>query len=284
MTTTIPSSKVDLHAHVGAERTEGSTVDDYVSHLTAHGVTLAVLTDHFEFYAGNPNGARTRTYANNLAGYEAFAADFTKATTDRGTWLFGPEVIISDLESPLLRDMLAMNAVTYFIAEPSNWHPDETHHEHLVRGIRLAAKLREQTGVPCHVAHPFWKAMIDFLGQPVGFPERPPHPPLPPLSTETDADTATNALFDVDIVNFAAISREHGVPIEVNGSMWRKVHDIGDPGLTERWIHAFRGLSEITSLVPGSDLHRLNQYNPPLIPFAEIGVENVSVAHIRNMP
>ena len=93
---------------------------------------------------------------------------------------FGPEMLISELFEPEAESAFSVADVDYFLAEQNNWHPWQTHGEHLLEGARRAAELREKFGRPALMAHALRKAIIDYGGKPVGFPERPQHPPMAP--------------------------------------------------------------------------------------------------------
>ena len=257
-TTTDAVSRTDYHLHAGAERPEGETAADFLNFAKNAGMIVTGITDHWQFFCGNPKNVNVRHYETSLDGYARLAGEVAAFASqcDGMQVLFGPEMLISELLEPEAELAFTAPEVTYFLAEQNNWHPWQTHGEHLLEGARRAAQLRERFGRPALMAHPLRKAILDYGGKPVGFPERPQHSPMAPLVESDDPVRDVGKLFDLDLRALCRGLRELDMPMEVNGSSWRRAKAFGDPSFEERMVFFFRVLlDEGVRLLPGSDRH-----------------------------
>ena len=249
---------IDLHYHAGAERPEGESAADFITWAAGIGVQILGVTDHWELYDGNPRGNTMRFYDSTLEGMQTLAHEVMSAASDYPdiVLFFGPEILLSDLKLPETERLFALPEVTYFLGEQNNWHPDETHGDHLINGLKNVARLRDTYSRPGILAHPLRKAIIDYAGRPVGFPVRPQHPHMQPLDSVKDPVRDVSELFDVDLPAFCKAARDYDVPVELNGGSWSRVTKMNDTSLEERFVFFFRYLLERgVKLTPGSDRH-----------------------------
>jgi histidinol phosphatase-like PHP family hydrolase len=165
---------IDLHYHAGQERQPGTTLEGYLEHAVMTGRIVLGLTDHLEKYIGSPlsPAAAAPLYEQSVAGLQAYRADVEGL---RGRFptlkiFFGPEIHAGPRIDIQRIPQGVVEVSDYFLVSlPTVDTCADANTKAKVDHIRAIAEMRERTGKPVFVAHPF-RAAVDarLVKRPIG--------------------------------------------------------------------------------------------------------------------
>jgi len=274
---------IDLHYHAGQERQIGATLDGYLEHAVVTGRKVVGLTDHLEFYIGQPPSNRKPmfTYEQCVAGLLRYRQDVEEA---RGRYpglriLFGPETHANPRIDLRQMPQEVVDVSDYFHSSLpfDDTSPEATTAARLQR-LRDVAALRERTGKPAFICHPFresvnWRLVKHPIADWVtALPSRP------------DCDFPEELIsrfFGFDVRAVARACGELGLPIEINGGTDFRIRALNLPAPLQLLWAAYRFFrDEGAGFVPGSDQHAYRAADPtrregryiPWEPFDFLGV------------
>jgi hypothetical protein len=248
---------IDLHYHAGQERPAGTTLAGHLEHATLTGRTVLGCTDHLERYLCLPRpSAGPPLYERSVAGLQAYRADVDRL---RGqfpalTLFFGPEVHAGpriDLEQI---PQGVVDVSDYFLSSlPTIKDSIGANTEARIARVRALAEMRERTGKPIFVAHPFRAAVNQRL---VRHPIAPWVTAVAPRAPERFTDDELNVFFGFDVRALGRACSEYGVPLEVNGGTDGRIRGLNLPApLQMLWASYLVFKQEGATFVPGSDQH-----------------------------
>jgi hypothetical protein len=259
---TIPQNlfvhSIDLHYHAGQERQPGTTLEGYLDHAVMTGRVVLGLTDHLEKYVGSPrsSAASPPLYEQSVAGLQAYRAD-VDGLREQFPLLrifFGPEIHAGPRIDIQRIPQGVVDVSDYFLVSlPTVDGSPGGNTAVKVERIRTIAEMREQTGRPAFVAHPFRAAVNARL---VKRPVAPWVTALAPRSPEKFKDEQINEFFDFDVRALGQACREYELPVEVNGGTDSRIRGLNLPAPLQMYWASYRILQqEGVTFVPGSDQH-----------------------------
>lgn len=249
---------IDLHYHAGQERQPGTTLEGYLEHAEVTGRVVLGLTDHLEKYVGSPlsSAASAPLYEQSVAGLQAYRADVEGL---RGQFpalkiFFGPEIHASpriDIQR-ILQGVVEVS--DYFLVSlPTVDASVEANTGVKIERVRAIAEMRERTGKPVFVAHPFRAAVNARL---VKRPIAPWVTALAPRPPHAFTDDQVNAFFGFDVRALGEACRECALPVEINGGTDSRIRGLNLPAPLQMFWASYRILHEEgVTFVPGSDQH-----------------------------
>jgi hypothetical protein len=248
---------IDLHYHAGQERPPGTTLAGHLEHALWTGRTVLGLTDHLERYLCPPRpSAGPPLYERSVAGLQAYRADVERLRDPFPalTLFFGPEIHAGpriDLEQI---PQGVVDVSDYFLSSlPAVETSIATNTEAKIGRLRALAEMRERTGKPVFVAHPFRSAVNRRL---VSRPIEPWVTALAPRAPDQFVDRELNEFFGFDVRAVGRACREYGVPLEVNGGTDGRIRGLNLPApLQMLWGAYLVFQQEGATFVPGSDQH-----------------------------
>ncbi|MBN1583251.1 MAG: hypothetical protein JXA89_21255 [Anaerolineae bacterium] len=249
---------IDLHYHAGQERQSGTTLEGYLEHAVMTGRRILGLTDHLEKYIGVPlsSALTPPLYEQSVAGLETYRADIDRLRPQFPTLclFFGPEIHAGpriDLSSIPQR---VVDVSDYFlISLPTDGTSISADTDVKIRRVHDIATLRERTGRPVFVAHPFRTAVDKRL---VKRPIEPWVTAIAPRPPNAFSDQEVNRFFGFDVRAFGRACNACEVPIEINGGTDSRIRGLNLPApLQMLWAGYHMMQQEGVTFVPGSDQH-----------------------------
>ncbi len=285
---------IDLHYHAGQERPIGTTLDGHLEHALLTGRKVVGLTDHLEFYIGQPPSNRKPmfTYEQSVAGLLRYREDVDEA---RGRHpglriLFGPEMHANKRIDLRQMPQEVVDAADYFHSSlPFEEGSPEASTAARLKRLRDVADLRDRTGRPAFICHPFrepvnWRLVKGPIAEWVTA-----------LAPRRDCDfreEEVSRFFGFDVRAVARACGELGLPIEINGGTDARIRALNLPAPLQMLWAAYRYFrDEGAGFVPGSDQHtyhvndvsrREGRYIP-WEPFDFLGVMVDDMPFVKNL-
>lgn len=249
---------IDLHYHAGQERQPDTTLEGYLGHAVMTGRRILGLTDHLEKYIGDPlsSAATPALYEQSVEGLQSYRADMDSLRDQfPSLQLFlgpeihaGPRIDIQHIPQGIV------DVSDYFLVALPNVESsigDNTATR--VARIHAIAEMRERTGKPVFVAHPFRAAVDARL---VKRPIAPWITRLAPRTPREFTDDQVSTFFGFDVRALGQVCREHAVPVEVNGGTDSRIRGLNLPAPLQMYWASYSILKEEgVTFVPGSDQH-----------------------------
>jgi hypothetical protein len=283
---------IDLHYHAGQERPPDTTLAGHLEHAVWTGRTVLGLTDHLERYLGPPRTSdRPPLYERSVAGLQAYRADVDqlRAQFPGLTLFFGPEIHAGPRIDIEAIPQGVIDVSDYFLSSlPTVEDSIEANIEARIARIRALAEMRERTGKPVFVAHPFRTAVNHRL---VSRPIEPWVTAIAPRAPHQFTDDELNAFFGFDVRALGRACFEHGVPLEVNGGTDGRIRGLNLPApLQMLWASYLVFQQEGATFVPGSDQHAYMR-NPrrregryvPFEAFAVLGLSAQDLVFVKQL-
>ena len=249
---------IDMHYHAGQERQPGVTLEGYLEHAVMTGRIILGVTDHLEKYIGVPlsPAASPPLYEQSVTGLLKYRADID-SMRERFPALeifFGPEIHASPRIDIQIVPQEVVDIADYFLVSLPTVHTSiDANTEARISQIRAIAEMREHTGRPVFVAHPFRTAVNDRL---VKRPISPWVTTLVPRSPREFTDSQVNEFFGFDVRALGRTCRECVLPVEVNGGTDSRIRGLNLPApLQMYWASYLILREEDVTFVPGSDQH-----------------------------
>jgi hypothetical protein len=249
---------IDLHYHAGQERQPGTTLEGYLEHAAMTGRTILGVTDHLEKYIGLPLSSAwdPPLYEQSVAGLQAYRADVDAL---RGAYpalriFFGPEIHAGPRIDLRRMPQGVADVSDYFLASLPDVDTSIDHNTTAkVERLHAMADLRERTGRPVFIAHPFRSAVDNRL---VKRPIAPWVTALVPRTPDAFSDIEVNRFFGFDMRAFGRACGELALPIEINGGTDGRIRGLNLPAPLQLLWAAYRiAKGEGATFVPGSDQH-----------------------------
>ena len=249
---------IDLHYHAGQERQPGTTLEGYLEHAAMTGRTILGVTDHLEKYIGSSLSPAwdPPLYEQSVAGLQAYRADVDAL---RGAYpslriYFGPEIHAGPRIDLRRIPQGVVDVSDYFLSSlPELEAPIAENTAAKVEQLHAMADLRERTGRPVFIAHPFRSAVDRRL---VKRPIAPWVTALAPSSPDAFSETEVNRFFGFDLRAFGRACGELALPIEINGGTDGRIRGLNLPAPLHLLWAAYRiAKGEGATFVPGSDQH-----------------------------
>ncbi len=249
---------IDLHYHAGQERQPGTTLEGYLEHAAMTGRTILGVTDHLEKYIGLPLSSAwdPPLYEQSVAGLQAYRADVDAL---RGAYpalriFFGPEIHAGPRIDLRRMPQGVADVSDYFLASLPDVDTSIDHNTAAkVERLHAMADLRERTGRPVFIAHPFRSAVDNRL---VKRPIAPWVTALVPRTPDAFSDIEVNRFFGFDMRAFGRACGELALPIEINGGTDGRIRGLNLPAPLQLLWAAYRiAKGEGATFVPGSDQH-----------------------------
>ena len=281
---------IDLHYHAGRERTNGLSLEDYVSYAETSGRRVLGVVDHWPRIAG--------THGKKVGDPVAALEHFTKLGTEVAEArkrhpdmiiLFGPEVHFDGVLAEAMNGAFDIPEVNFFLAEPDLELYDSWATDRYVDVMKTLASVRERFGVPGFLAHPLRPAVNTLVG--MGKNDRaengviyPRSTGLRPLRTYDDGRAHVEDVLNMDISVLAEASREYDVPFEINENTWGRMQRQNAQWFMERYIMFYRILlDEGAHVVLGSDLHDATAPTPTaFIPAALLNIDPKQISFLKH--
>jgi hypothetical protein len=244
---------IDLHYHAGGERSDGTSLRDYLDHARMTGRLILGVTDHVERYA--PRRCRN-PYGPGAEGWKRFREELEQLAPEFPTMhlLLSPEVSFERVDELLTPELAA--AADALIIEPPRIYDCtdiETNTQSWTAAVGRIAEIRRQVGKPVHMAHPFREAGNNrLIENPI---ERwITQMPLRPDCDFSDDEVDRFFMMDVRALGRALVERR--VPTEISGDTVARIDRINLPACRQILYAGYRILrDEGVDLVPGSDHH-----------------------------
>jgi hypothetical protein len=284
---------IDLHYHAGQERQPGTTLEGYLEHAVMTGRVVLGLTDHLEKYVGSPlsSTARTPLYEQSVAGLRAYRADVDGL---RGRFpalkvFFGPEIHANPrIDIRHIPEGVVAVSDYFLVSLPTVDTSVDANTEAKIERICAIAEMRERTGKPVFVAHPFREAVNARL---VKRPIVPWVTALAPRSAHAFTDDQVNAFFGFDVRALGKACRECAVPLEINGGTDSRIRGLNLPAPLQMFWASYRILQEEgATFVPGSDQHEYMRTSVrregryiPFDAFEILGLAAEDIAFVRKL-
>jgi histidinol phosphatase-like PHP family hydrolase len=284
---------IDLHYHAGQERQPGTTLEGYLEHAVMTGRVVLGVTDHLEKYIGCPlsptKGAPL--YEQSVAGLQAYRADVDRLRHRFPTLqiYFGPEIHAGPRIDLRRIPQGVVDVSDYFLVSlPAVDTSIAANTEARIDQVRLIAEMRERTGRPTFIAHPF-RAAVN-----VRLVKRPIEPwiiSLVPRPPDAFVDDEVNRFFGFDVRALGRVCSEYDVPVEINGGTDSRIRGLNLPAPLQMFWAAYRILQqEVVTFVPGSDQHGYMR-NPtrregryvPFDAFAALGVRARDILFVKQL-
>jgi hypothetical protein len=249
---------IDLHYHAGQERRPGTTLEGYLEHAVMTGRIILGVTDHLEKYIGSPLSSAwdPPLYEQSVAGLQAYRADVDalRAAYPSLRIYFGPEIHAGPRIDLRRIPQGVVDVSDYFLASLPNVDTSLAHNTAAkVERLHALAKLRERTGRPIFVAHPFRSAINDRL---VKRPIAPWVTAMAPRSPDAFSDDEVNRFFAFDVRTFCHACSELALPIEINGGTDGRIRGLNLPAPLQLLWTTYRIAQQVgATFVPGSDQH-----------------------------
>jgi len=249
---------IDFHYHAGQERQSSTTLKGYLEHAEMTGRIILGLTDHLEKYIGDPlsSAAIPPLYAQSVEGLQAYRADVDSL---RGQFpslqlFFGPEIHAGPRIDIQHIPQGIVDVSDYFlVALPTVESSISDNTAARVARIYAIAEMRERTGRPVFVVHPFRAAVDARL---VKHPIAPWITQLAPRMPREFTDDQVNAFFGFDVRALGQACRECALPVEVNGGTDSRIRGLNLPAPLQMYWASYGILKEEgVTFVPGSDQH-----------------------------
>jgi len=249
---------IDLHYHAGQERQPGTTLEGYLDHAVATGRVVLGVTDHLERYIGSPRSPAKNPplYEQSVAGLQDYRAD-VDSLRERYPSLkifFGPEIHAGPRIDIRRIPHGVVDVSDYFLASlPTIDTSIAANTEARVDRSRAIAEMRERTGRPIFLCHPFRTSVNDRL---VKRPIAPWVTALAPRSPDKFSDVEVNRFFGFDVRALGRACWECALPIEINGGTDSRIRGLNLPAPLQMLWACYRILQqEGVTFVPGSDQH-----------------------------
>jgi hypothetical protein len=249
---------IDLHYHAGQERQPGTTLEGYLEHAAMTGRTVLGVTDHLEKYIGTSLSSvwDPPLYEQSVSGLQAYRADVDAL---RGAYpslriFFGPEIHAGPRIDLRRIPQGVVDVSDYFLCSlPNGETPLKQNTAAKIERLHAMAELRERTGKPVFIAHPFRSAVNDHL---VKRPIPPWVTALAPRAPDAFADEKVNRFFRFDLRTFGRACGDLALPIEINGGTDGRIRGLNLPAPLQLLWAAYRiAKEEGATFVPGSDQH-----------------------------
>jgi hypothetical protein len=244
---------IDLHYHAGGERSDGTSLGDYLEHARMTGRLILGVTDHVERYA--PRRCRN-PYGLGAEGWKRFREELEQLAPKFPTMhlLLSPEVSFERVDE-LLTPELAAVADALIIEPPRIYDCTdiETNTESWTAAAGRIAEIGRDAGKPVHMAHPFREAGNNRLI------ENPIERWITQMRPRPECDFSDDEVSRFFMMDVRALGRalvRHDVPTEVSGDSVARTMRISLPACRQILWAAYRILrDEGVDLVPGSDHH-----------------------------
>jgi histidinol phosphatase-like PHP family hydrolase len=258
---------IDLHYHAGQERQPGTTLEGYLEHAVMTGRTVLGLTDHLEKYIGDPlsSAQKPPLYTQNVQGLQAYRADVDtmRERFPSLSLLFGPEIHAGPRIDILSLPRGVVDLSDYFLVSlpnkadenpaDGNQSANLANTEAKISQVWAMAEMRERTGKPVYVCHPFRSAVNDRL---VKRPIAPWVSALAPRSPDQFSKEQINRFFGFDVSALGRACAELDIPVEINGGTDGRIRALNLPApLRMLWAAYQLMQQEGVRFVPGSDQH-----------------------------
>ncbi len=249
---------IDLHYHAGQERQPDTTLEGYLEHAVMTGRTILGLTDHLEKYIGDPLSfaATPPLYAQSVEGLQAYRADVDSL---RGQFpslqlFFGPEIHAGPRIDIQHIPQGIVDISDYFMVALPNVESSIGENTAVrVARVHAIAEMRERTGRPIFVVHPF-RAAVDarLVKRPIASWITQLAPRMPREFT----DDQVNTFFGFDVRALGQACRKCALPVEVNGGTDSRIRGLNLPAPLQMYWASYGILKEEgVTFVPGSDQH-----------------------------
>lgn len=284
---------IDLHYHAGQERQQGTTLEGYLDHATLTGRIILGITDHLEKYIGKPLSPvkGKPLYEQSAQGLQSFRSDVDNMKRNFSSLeLFfgleihaGPKIDVLDLPSRVIE------VSDYFLVSlPDIDASISENTQAKIEQIDLLARMRERTGKPVYICHPFRSAVDKRL---VKQPVPPWVTSMNPKPIEDITDEEVNRFFCFNVREIGKACRQYSLPLEINGGTDSRIRGLNLPSPLQLYWASYDILSqEGVTFVPGSDQHaymrtptrREGRYIP-FDCFDRIGVKARDVLFVKNL-
>jgi histidinol phosphatase-like PHP family hydrolase len=284
---------IDLHYHAEQERQPGTTLAGHLDHAVVTGRVVLGVTDHLERYVGSRllSAQDPPLYEQSVAGLQAYRAD-VDGLRDRFPSLrvfFGPEIHASPRIDISRLPQGVVDVSDYFLVSLPNDNTSIAASTEVKEArVRAIAEMRERTGKPAFIAHPFRTAVNERLVK----------RPIPawvtlmrPRSPDAFTDAEVNRFFGFDVRALGRTCARYAVPVEVNGGTDSRIRGLNLPApLQLLWASYAILKQEGATFVPGSDQHghmrtperREGRYIP-FDAFSFLGVDAADLALVAQL-
>jgi hypothetical protein len=249
---------IDMHYHAGQERQPGTSLADYLEHAVMTGRVVLGVTDHLERYIGTPrsHSSNQPLYEQSVKGLHRFREDVDQLR-ERFSSLeiyFGPEIHAGPrIDLRKIPQGVVDIADYFFVSLPTAEESVVADTEAKTGQINSIAEMRERTGRPTFVAHPFRAAVNNRL---VKRPILPWVTAITPRSPDEFSDGEINEFFGFDVRAIGKACGECNLPVEINGGTDSRIRGLNLPAPLQMFWAGFRIMKEEgTTFVPGSDQH-----------------------------